>query len=97
MKLDYTDYRILDILREDSRSSSEKIAEKLKNYKIKISRQTVHNRVKALEENEIITQYTCLFNEKKLGKGVTAIILLMLDKAASSPSMKLLNKQTGKG
>ncbi len=83
LKLDHTDYRILEILREDARSSSEKIAEKLKKFKIKVSRQTVHNRIKVLEDNEIITKYTCLVNEKKLGKEVTAIILVMLDKAAS--------------
>lgn len=97
MKLDYTDYRIMEVLREDSRSSSEKVAERLKKFKINVSRQTVHNRIKALEENGIIKQYTCLFDERELGKGVTAIILVQLDKAASLwefTAKELWSKQT---
>ncbi|MHA1223988.1 MAG: Lrp/AsnC family transcriptional regulator [Candidatus Heimdallarchaeaceae archaeon] len=76
--IDQLDLAIIEILKKDSRISKQEIAEKLKT-----TRQTIHNRIKALEENGIILQYTCITNDKKLGKEITAIILVQLDRAAS--------------
>lgn len=78
MLLDKTDLEIIDILKRDSRTSFESISKELNT-----TRQTIHSRVKALKEKEIIIGFTCIIDEKKLGKEVTAIILIMLDRAAS--------------
>lgn len=78
MKLDQMDFDILKILQTDSRLSKQEIADKLNT-----TRQTIHNRIKALEDNKIILKYSCILNEKKLGKEVTTIILVILDRAAS--------------
>ncbi len=76
---DNLDLKIIQMLKQDSRVNRQLIADDLDN----ITRQTVHNRIKALEEKGIILQYTILTNDKKLGKEVTAIILVILDRAAS--------------
>ena len=89
--IDPIDLKILELLKKDSRISRQEIADKLS-----ISRQTVHNRIKILEENDVILQYTCLINDKKLGKEVTTIILIILDRAASVwkfTAEKLLDKR----
>ena len=78
MLIDEIDLDIIDILKRDSRASFESIAKELDT-----TRQTIHSRVKALREKGIIIGYTCITDDKKLGKEVTAIILIMLDRAAS--------------
>jgi DNA-binding Lrp family transcriptional regulator len=85
MNTDKIDRKIIEYLKEDSRKSSEAIAEKLMNDKIvdKITRQTVHSRITALNNNKIIRKYTIIADEIGLGKEVTAIILVILDRAAS--------------
>ncbi|MFX1534931.1 MAG: Lrp/AsnC family transcriptional regulator [Promethearchaeota archaeon] len=73
--IDSIDRQIIGLLKRDSRITRQKIAEELE-----ISRQTVQNRIKALEDSGIILQYTCITNDKKLGMNVTAIVLVVLDK-----------------
>ncbi|MHA1168246.1 MAG: Lrp/AsnC family transcriptional regulator [Candidatus Hodarchaeales archaeon] len=76
IRVDYTDKQIITFLKKDSRMTRKEIADKLG-----IARQTVQNRIERLEENKVILQYTCIVNEKKLGNQVTAIILILLDRA----------------
>ncbi len=76
--MDEIDHRIVGILKKDSRASFESIAKELKT-----TRQTIHTRVKALKNNNIIIGFTCITDDNKLGKEVTAVILIMLDRAAS--------------
>jgi len=78
MLIDEIDLEIIKILKKDSRTSFEGIAKELNT-----TRQTIHSRVKALKEKGIIIGYTCTTDDRKLGKEVTAIILIMLDRAAS--------------
>ncbi|MFX0015827.1 MAG: Lrp/AsnC family transcriptional regulator [Promethearchaeota archaeon] len=73
--IDRIDRQIIEMMRVDGRISRRKIAKKLN-----ISPQTVQNRINALEENGIILGYTIITNEKKLGKGVTAFLLVILDR-----------------
>jgi DNA-binding Lrp family transcriptional regulator len=75
---DNLDLEIINLLKEDSRTARHEIADKLNK-----TRQTIHNRISRLEGNKIILRYTCLIDDKKLGKEVTAIILIILDRAAS--------------
>ena len=74
--VDKIDRRIIAFLKDNCRKSRREIAKELN-----ISPQTVQNRITALEEKGVILGYTILTNEKKLGKEVTAFILIKLDRA----------------
>lgn len=74
MKLDEKDLRILEILKENSRLSTYKIAKKTL-----IPVTTVHNRIKKLEREGVVEGYTVKLNNKKLGKEVSAYILVEFD------------------
>ena len=78
MSLDKLDNEIISLLKNDSRMSFEQIAKELNT-----TRQTIHNRIKILRDNKIILRFTTVTNDKKLGKEITAIILVILDRAAS--------------
>ena len=74
MKLDEKDRQILEILKRNSKLSSYTIAKKTL-----IPVTTVHNRIKKLEKEGIIEQYTLKLNHKKLGKQITAYIVVEFD------------------
>lgn len=71
IKIDEKDYSIIDELKKDSKLSEQKIAKKTG-----IPMTTVHNRVKKLEKNRIITDYTIRLDHNKLGKSLSAFILV---------------------
>ena len=75
-EIDSIDHKIIEFLKKNGKISRRKIAEELE-----ISPQTVQNRIKTLEERGIILGYTIIANEKKVGKEVTAFILVALDRA----------------
>ena len=75
-QVDSLDLEIIELLKDDSRKTKQEIADKLRK-----ARPTVQNRIKALEENDIIKKYTIVTNDKKLGYNVTALILVALDRA----------------
>lgn len=81
MDLDEKDMRILEQLKEDSSQTTSQISKK-----IGIPITTVHNRIKKMEENEIISGYTVELNYKLLGKELAAYILVNVD-------YKLLKKE----
>ena len=70
-KLDEKDLHILEMLRQNSRLSEQKIAKKTG-----IPMTTVHNRAKKMRELGIIEGYTVRQNHAKLGKPLTAYVLL---------------------
>ncbi|UCE14552.1 MAG: winged helix-turn-helix transcriptional regulator, partial [Candidatus Heimdallarchaeota archaeon] len=74
--IDSIDHKIIQFLKKNGKISRRKIAEELK-----ISPQTVQNRIKALQERGIILGYTIITNEKKIGKEITAFIFVALDRA----------------
>lgn len=74
-KIDSKDRKIISLLRKDARISQEEIARE-----IGISRPTVQKRIKALEEKNIILGYQIVIDEKKLGKQITAFLLVVLDR-----------------
>ena len=74
--LDSVDRKIITFLKNNSRMTRREIAEELE-----ISPQTVQNRIKALQDKGIVLGYTVITNEKKLGKEITAFILVALDRA----------------
>jgi len=75
-RFDSIDREIIRLMKTNSRISRRNIAEQLN-----ISPQTVQNRINALEDKGIILGYTIITNEKKLGKEITAFILVTLDRA----------------
>lgn len=71
MKIDDTDRRILQMLAADSGMSFQQIAAKLS-----ISKSTVHNRVRSLQDTGVIKGFHALLNPEKLGNNFTAISLV---------------------
>lgn len=70
---DEKDYKILNALKENGRSSSQQISKKTK---LPIS--TVHNRIKKMQGSGIIKGYTVVIDEKKTGI-ISAYILVMVN------------------
>lgn len=75
IKIDENDRKIITLLETNAKISQDEIARQ-----IKLSRPTVQKRIKNLEDNQII-KFTIQTNAKKLGKEITAFILVILDRA----------------
>lgn len=73
-KLDEIDFKILNLLQEDSRLSYKKIADKLG-----ISVGTAYNHIKSLEEKGVLKGYTVLVDATKVGYNLTALILIQAE------------------
>lgn len=71
--MDETDIRILEILQENSKISNKKLSEK-----IGLNPSSTLERVKKLENKEIIKKYTALLNMEKLGFITIAFIQVSL-------------------
>ena len=71
MKLDKTDLKVIEALKENAKLTTSKIS---KRFNIPIT--TVHNRIKKLEREGVIKSYVPVFDHHKLGKYVYAISLL---------------------
>ncbi|MFW9994087.1 MAG: Lrp/AsnC family transcriptional regulator [Candidatus Odinarchaeota archaeon] len=72
---DENNHKIIELLKKDSSMTMQEIAKQLG-----LTRQTVHSCTKTLKKKGIIPQYTIITNDKKLGKGVTAMVLVVLDR-----------------
>ncbi len=70
-KIDDIDRKIIALLRDNSRCSAKEIARETG-----MPVTTVFNRIKKLEKEEVIKQYSIVVDEKKLGRGLAAYILL---------------------
>ena len=72
--MDDKDKKILDVLKENSKLSTQQISKK-----ISIPITTVHHRMKKLEEEGIIKKYTVVLDYKKIGKPISAFVLINVD------------------
>jgi len=72
--MDKKDLKILDVLKNNSKLSTQEISKKTF-----IPITTVHHRIKKLEKEGIIKGYTVLLDNKKLGKKLSAYILITVD------------------
>ena len=72
--MDDKDKKILDVLKENSKLSTQRISKK-----ISIPITTVHHRIKKLEEEGIIKKYTVVLDYKKIGKPISAFVLINVD------------------
>lgn len=71
--LDEKDLSILKILQRNARATVKEIADK-----VHLSTTPVHERIKRLEENGVITQYATLLNHAKVKKGLMVICYVSL-------------------
>jgi Lrp/AsnC family transcriptional regulator for asnA, asnC and gidA len=71
LALDETDYKILEMLREDARIPYTEIASKLG-----VSDSTIHVRLKKLKEEGVIKAYTIKINEELIGKKVHGLAMI---------------------
>lgn len=67
--MDYTDYKIIDILQKDGRISMKNLG-KL----VSLSPPAVAERVRRLEEEGIIEKYKAIINTEKIGKPIRTLI-----------------------
>jgi len=77
--MDDKDEQILALLKENSKLRTHQISKKTR-----IPITTVHNRMKKMESDGIITNYTININHKKLGKSLLAFILATVNYAVPS-------------
>ena len=74
-QLDKTDRHILQLLQADARLTIQEIGQQ-----INLSKTPVHERIKRLERERIITQYVTLIDKKRVGNGLTVYSQVTLDK-----------------
>lgn len=72
--MDEIDVKILEILQKQGRTRRNDLAEK-----VDLSLPSVSERLRKLEESEIITGYFAKVDHKKLGKDITAFIVVTVD------------------
>lgn len=72
--VDDIDITILDILQKNGRTRRNDLAEK-----VGLSLPSVSDRLRKLEEGGFITGYAATVNHKKLGKDITAFIMVIVD------------------
>jgi Lrp/AsnC family leucine-responsive transcriptional regulator len=77
MKLDDKDMDILSLLKKNAKSTTQQISRILN-----IPITTVHNRIKKLESSGIIEKYTVVLNQRKLGRKVSARLMIRVTKLA---------------
>ena len=73
--MDELDKKIIRLLNENARKSYREMARKLN-----ISLSTISNRIKKLEDDQIIEHYIPVINQEKLGYTLTAIINLKISR-----------------
>lgn len=74
MELEEKDLKIFKILKENSRMTTDKISRQTA-----IPATTVHNRIKKMVKQGIIKRYTIDVNYEKIGKTLSAYILITVD------------------
>lgn len=93
--IDKIDQKILEVLQDDSRLSSRKIAKKAG-----LPITTVYNRIKKLEQDGIIKKFSIVLDYEKLGLDVLAYILIKCDltylrKKDTNPIINIVKKMPG--
>lgn len=81
MVLDKVDYELLNILQQEGRTKRNELAEK-----VGLSLPAVSERLRKLEEEGIIQGYYAKLDHKRLGKDVTAFILVTVDSSRHFPT-----------
>jgi Lrp/AsnC family transcriptional regulator for asnA, asnC and gidA len=88
-KIDAVDYKILNLLEENSRLSFNKIA-----TKAEISVGTAYNRIKNLEAKGLVRGYSVVVDSAKLGYALTAVIFVQAEGSHLSAVEKEIAKDS---
>jgi Lrp/AsnC family transcriptional regulator, leucine-responsive regulatory protein len=72
--LDEIDVKIIDILQKNGRTRRNDLAEQ-----VHLSLPAVSHRLRRLEESGIITRYAAIVDHKRVGKDITAFIVVVVD------------------
>ena len=72
--LNEKDLKILEVLKQNAKLTIKQIAKKAG-----MPATTVYNRIKRMEKSGVIKSYTVTLNSKKMGKNVSAYILITVD------------------
>jgi len=75
MELDNKDYRILELLKQNSRASIRDVAKKAN-----LRPSTVHQRILKLKEKNIIEKFTLKLNNKEVGENFIVFMLIATEK-----------------
>lgn len=86
--LDEKDLNILRMLEDNARLTSKALAKKLR-----IPLTTVHNRIKRLEREGIIKGYTLVLDYKKLGRPISAYVLISVKYERGETSQEKIAKE----
>lgn len=86
--MDYTDYRIIEILLEDGRIPMKELAQK-----VALSAPAVAERVRRLEEANIITGYKATINYEKLGLGINVLINIRMNIQRNEKFMEFIESE----
>ncbi|MFC0184886.1 Lrp/AsnC family transcriptional regulator, leucine-responsive regulatory protein [Pseudarcicella hirudinis] len=76
--LDVTDLKILQLLQQDALMTNKDIAARLN-----LTTTPVHERIKRMERDGVIEQYTVILNKSKLGKSLTVFCDISLKEHAT--------------
>ncbi|MET3682802.1 DNA-binding Lrp family transcriptional regulator [Alkalibacillus flavidus] len=99
MKLNDTDFKILNILSDNGRMSYVDLAKELG-----LSRVAVRDRINQMQEAGIIEKFSVVINSEKVGKGVSAFfnvdcepnsLVYVAEKLADHPSVASCYQMTG--
>ena len=91
VKIDETDKNILVFLGRDSRATATQISKDLAEKQISLTPRTVLNRIKKLEECNIIHGYTTILNPSLFAKKETITILLKFVDSPDNADVEKLN------
>lgn len=88
MKLDQTDFQILQLLLDNARIPWKDIGEQ-----IHMTGQAVGNRIKKLEDSGIISAYSLIIDELKLGLAFTAFVIIQMKTANHDAFIRFISDQ----
>jgi len=89
IKLDEKDLAILRLLQKDAKLSVREVA-----LKINLSPTPTHERIKRMENQGVIREYTTVVDRKKIGKGMTVICMVALHVHNKKTATRFIEKVT---
>ena len=91
MELDRHDRRILEVLQVEGRISNQDLADR-----IGLSPSPCLRRVKALEDNRVVTGYRALLDARALGLTLMALIFISMDRHTPERFANFETKEIGR-
>jgi len=87
MKLDTIDYKLIELLQENSKQTTKELAEQLD-----LSTTAVYERVKKLEKQEIISKYVALIDRNKINRPFVIMSLVKIKTHSKEAIIQFENK-----